>query len=64
MSDKKAIIAKQIVAGDENNSIYKNSVVEIDGNKISSIKKKDEFDKSSFDGIVYNFPNLNKILLR
>ena len=61
MSDKKAIIAKQIVAGDENNSIYKNSVVEIDGNKISSIKKKDEFDKSSFDGIVYNFPNLTLV---
>ncbi len=61
MSDNKAIIVKQIVSSDENNSIYKNAVLEITGNKISSIKKKDEFDKNLFDGIVYYFPNLTLV---
>ena len=61
MSDKKAIIVKQIVSGDGNNSVYKNAVLEITGNKISSIKRKEEFDKSSFDGIVYNFENLTLV---
>ncbi len=61
MPDKKAIIAKQIVTSDDNNSVYKNSVVEIDGNKIISIKKKDEFEKESFDGIIYDFSNLTLV---
>jgi 5-methylthioadenosine/S-adenosylhomocysteine deaminase len=61
MPDKKAIVAKQVVTSDDNNSIYKNSVVEIDGNKIVSIKHKNEFDKESFDGIIYDFSNLTLV---
>jgi len=61
MSEKKAVIAKQIVTCDKNSSIYKNAVLEIAGNKITSIKNIDYFDKSSFDGNVYNFPNLTLV---
>src|SRR3989304_6465231 len=57
----KLIIPKQIVCADSKNRILRNTVVEVSGNKISSVRSFKENEIESFDGEVLNLGNLTLI---
>ncbi len=59
--NKKLIIPKQILTVDKNNTILKDYAVEIIDNKITQIKKNNEFDTNNFDGEVINSNNYTLI---
>ncbi len=58
MSDKKLIIPKRIITADAENNILKDRAVEVTGDKISAINKLTAEEIKSFDGEVYNVPDL------
>ncbi len=59
--NKKLIIPKQIVTVDKKNTILKNHAVEIIDDRISQIKKINEFDKNNYDGEIINSNNYTLI---
>ena len=55
---KKLIIPKQIVSADNNDTIYRDHVIEIEDGIIKSIRKSNEKEISEFYGEVLRYPNL------
>ncbi|QQS37099.1 MAG: amidohydrolase family protein [Ignavibacteriales bacterium] len=58
MNEKKIIIPSRIVSADKNNTVYRNHILEISGDKISGIKEFNADEIKNFGGEVYDAQNL------
>jgi len=58
---KKLIIPKNIITVNESNDILKDFAIEIKNGIIEQISHKSEFNLQSYDGEIFNFPNLTLI---
>lgn len=58
---KKLIIPKNIITVNESNEILKDFAIEIKNGIIEQISHKSEFNLQSYDGEIFNFPNLTLI---
>jgi len=58
---KKLLIPKNIITVNDQKEILNNCAVEVNDGIISNIFKPEEFDKNSYDGEIFHFPNLTLI---